>query len=99
MRSRLMLLLLVCLAVAVQAFAQPVPTLKPGDFAAVCGDSITEQKLYSVFIEDYLLMCQPESDMRTLQVGWGGEVADSFWHRLARMCFLCIRPSPPPATA
>ena len=84
MRSRLMLLLLVCLAVAVQAFAQPVPTLKPGDFAAVCGDSITEQKLYSVFIEDYLLMCQPESDMRTLQVGWGGEVADSFWHRLGQ---------------
>jgi len=24
---------------------------------AVCGDSITEQRLYSVLIEDYLLMC------------------------------------------
>lgn len=30
-----------------------------GDIVAVIADSITEQKQYSVFIEDYLLMCQP----------------------------------------
>src|SRR5438552_18817579 len=56
--------------------------LKPGDSVALCGDSITEQKLYSVFIEDYLLMCQPVSNPETMQFGWSGEKADGF---LARM--------------
>ncbi len=90
MRSRLPIIGLVCLAVAVtvfaggQAFAQTVPTLKPGDFAAVCGDSITEQKLYSVLIEDYLLMCQPEPNLRAMQAGWGGEVAEGFLHRMGQ---------------
>ncbi len=56
--------------------------LQGGDFVAVVGDSITEQKQYSVFIEDYLLMCQPAADLRTAQFGWGGETAPGF---LARM--------------
>ena len=30
--------------------------MRDGDFVAVCGDSITEQRLYSVLIEDYLFM-------------------------------------------
>ncbi|HEY3324854.1 MAG TPA: GDSL-type esterase/lipase family protein [Planctomycetota bacterium] len=49
--------------------------LKPGDLVAVCGDSITEQKIYSVFIEDYLLMCQPVPRVGTLQFGQGGAAA------------------------
>ena len=32
--------------------------LKSDDLVAVCGDSITEQKDYSVDIEAYLLMCR-----------------------------------------
>src|SRR6266404_7212817 len=31
--------------------------LKRGDRLAICGDSITEQKMYSRIIEDYLTMC------------------------------------------
>src|SRR5262245_11605895 len=58
------------------------PILKPGDSLAICGDSITEQKLYSVFIEDYLLMCKPVSNVATMQHGWSGEQAAGF---LARM--------------
>ena len=42
---------------------------------AVIGDSITEQKQYSVFIEDYLLMCQPAEKLQVAQFGWGGETA------------------------
>ena len=38
---------------------------------AVFGDSITEQKQYSVFIEDYLLMCQPAADLRCHAVRLG----------------------------
>jgi hypothetical protein len=40
--------------------------LQEGDFVAVIGDSITEQRLYSVYIEDYLLMCQPAQKLRAM---------------------------------
>ena len=56
--------------------------LKNGDAVAICGDSITEQKLYSVYMEDYLLMCQPAADLKTCQFGWSGETS---WGFLARM--------------
>src|SRR5688572_32451475 len=57
-------------------------TLKANDFLAVCGDSITEQKLYSVYIENYLLMCKPAGNLRAMQFGWGGEVAPGFLGRM-----------------
>jgi lysophospholipase L1-like esterase len=56
--------------------------LKAGDLVAVCGDSITEQQQYSVFIEDYLLMCQPAASLRAIQFGWGGEQASGFSGRM-----------------
>jgi lysophospholipase L1-like esterase len=54
------------------------PVLKPNDTLAICGDSITEQKQYSAFIEDYILMCQPTTPVRTVQFGWGGSTARHF---------------------
>ena len=62
----------------------PQEALRGKDFVAVCGDSITEQKQYSVYIEDYLLMCQPADRLRVMQAGWGGEVAHGFLPRMAR---------------
>jgi lysophospholipase L1-like esterase len=59
------------------------PLLRRGDFVAIAGDSITEQRLYSVFIEDYLLMCQPQADLRASQFGWKGETSAEFAGRLA----------------
>jgi lysophospholipase L1-like esterase len=56
--------------------------LKSSDAIAICGDSITEQKQYSVFMEDYLLMCQPAADLATCQFGWSGETS---WGFAARM--------------
>src|SRR5215208_912431 len=56
--------------------------LKGNDLIAICGDSITEQKQYSVFMEDYLLMCQPAGDLKTCQFGWSGETS---WGFAARM--------------
>ena len=50
--------------------------LEAGDTVAICGDSITEQREYSVFIEDYLLMCQPAPDLKAHQFGWSGEKAE-----------------------
>ena len=56
--------------------------LAVGDFVAIIGDSITEQRLYSVYMEDYLLMCKPAADLRTMQFGWGGETSGGFANRM-----------------
>ncbi len=57
-------------------------SLRPGDVVAICGDSITEQSLYAVFIETYLLACQPEIDLRAHQFGLTGETSWEFISRL-----------------
>ncbi len=56
--ARLLCTVLVCAA----AHAEPV--LETGDLVAICGDSITEQKMYSVYIEAYLIACQPAEKLR-----------------------------------
>ena len=56
--------------------------LRPGDVVAICGDSITEQSLYSAFIEAYLLACQPVSGVRTHQFGLSGETSWEFLTRI-----------------
>ncbi|MEI6501997.1 MAG: SGNH/GDSL hydrolase family protein [Armatimonadota bacterium] len=90
MRTRLLCVLALSLALMVpllggnRALAQEAPTLQAQDFVAVCGDSITEQKLYSLYIADYMLMCQPAANMRVMQAGWGGEVAHGFLPRMER---------------
>lgn len=81
---------------------KPVPApkvngliLKEGDRLAVCGDSITEQKMYSRIMEDYLTMCVPELHVTVRQFGWSGERAPGF---LARMTNDCLRFKPTVAT-
>lgn len=56
--------------------------LPPNARVAIIGDSITEQKLYSKFIETYLLACTGRSDIHCFQFGWGGETASGFSNRL-----------------
>lgn len=48
---------------------------------AVVGDSITEQKLYSKYIECWLLACSGIPDVQVMQFGWSGERADGFARR------------------
>jgi lysophospholipase L1-like esterase len=69
--------------------------LRPGDRLAICGDSITEQKMYSRIMEDYLTMCVPELNVTVRQFGWSGERAPGF---LARMTNDCLRFKPTIAT-
>jgi hypothetical protein len=69
--------------------------LKEGDRLAICGDSITEQKMYSRIIEDYLTMCVPDLKITVRQFGWSGERAPGF---LARMTNDCLRFKPTIAT-
>lgn len=87
----------IVLAVALCCLHAPAadPALQQGDYVAVIGDSITQQRLYSLFIEDYLLMCKPAADLRATQFGWGGETAPGF---AARMANDCLRFQPNVAT-
>lgn len=73
--------LLLCMFAVIPARA--AESLKDGDYVGVIGDSITEQRLYSLFIEEYLLMCQPKANLRASQFGWGGETAPGFAARMA----------------
>ena len=58
------------------------PILERGDRVAITGDSITEQKLYSKYMEAYLLACVPQLELRMMQLGWGGERAPGFQARM-----------------
>jgi lysophospholipase L1-like esterase len=69
--------------------------LQPGDRLAICGDSITEQKMYSRIMETYLTVCVPQLHVTVRQFGWSGEVVPGF---LARMEKDVLRFAPTVAT-
>ncbi|MGD9417512.1 MAG: SGNH/GDSL hydrolase family protein [Verrucomicrobiota bacterium JB025] len=52
-----------------------------GERIAICGDSITEQKRYSLILEAYLTACMPELETECRQFGWSGETAGGFLKR------------------
>src|SRR5271170_4194641 len=58
------------------------PVLRRGDRLAICGDSITEQRMYSRIIETYLTVALPELHISTRQYGWSGEQASGFLERM-----------------
>ena len=56
--------------------------LQKGDRLAICGDSITEQHLYSALLESYLTACLPDLGITCRQYGWSGEQASGFLKRI-----------------
>jgi lysophospholipase L1-like esterase len=78
-----------------KAPATEAPLHKTGDRLAVCGDSITEQKMYSRIMETYLTVCVPQLNVTVRQVGWSGERTPGF---LARMENDVLRFGPTVAT-
>ncbi len=60
--------------------------LQPGDRLAIIGDSITEQRMYSRLMEDYLTVCVPELNITVRQFGWSGETAEGFHKRMDSDC-------------
>jgi lysophospholipase L1-like esterase len=70
-------------AAAKAAPAAGACVLKKGDRLAICGDSITEQKMYSLLMETYLTVCTPELAVTCRQHGWSGEQAMGFARRMA----------------
>jgi lysophospholipase L1-like esterase len=65
-----------------ESAASSRPVLKVGARVAITGDSITEQKLYCRYMEDYLLACVPHLELRVVQLGWSGERAPGFAERM-----------------
>jgi lysophospholipase L1-like esterase len=84
-------LIVFCVVSGVKAAEQ----LQSGDYVAIVGDSITEQRKYSVYIEDYLAMCQPAAKLKQTQFGWSGETS---WGFEARMQNDMLRFKPAVAT-
>ncbi len=76
------LMMVAVLALASNRAVAETPAIGPGSRVAIVGDSITEQKLYSKYIEAYLLACSGVPDVKVFQFGWGGETAGGFSARL-----------------
>src|SRR5579871_5744566 len=81
-RILLFLLVLATLAAPFAVRAEGPSQLPANARVAIIGDSITEQKIYSKFIETYLLACLGRKDITCFQFGWGGETAAAFSQRL-----------------
>ena len=92
MKRLLFLLAMACCLLPSSAQAQKTDDLVPGDYIAICGDSITEQKIYSAYMETYFLACQPVSKLQSSQFGWGGETSWGFFDRMDNDV-LCFDPS------
>src|SRR5713226_1493300 len=68
---------LVCLyglaAITAAASAQEKFALKDGDCVVFYGDSITDQRLYTTFVETYVVTRFPKMNVRFVHSGWGGD--------------------------
>src|SRR5512138_1266176 len=70
MRKALVLLL----AFVSLALAQQSPYyLKSGDRVVFYGDSITDQRLYTTFVESYTVTRFPNLNIAFIHSGWGGD--------------------------
>ncbi len=67
-------LALTILAAGTSATADEKPfALKNGDRVVFYGDSITEQRLYTTFVETYVVTRFPKMDVTFVHSGWGGD--------------------------
>src|SRR5947207_1681349 len=57
---------------ALQARAETF-ALKDGDRVVFYGDSITEQRLYTTYVEHYVLTHYPDRRVTFINTGWGGD--------------------------
>jgi len=57
--------------------------IQSNDRLAICGDAMTANLGYAVYIEDYLLACQPVTGINIREFGWSAGTAQAFNARLA----------------
>lgn len=75
MRSaiRVFVLCFLCWGGATALSAQGTSQIHPGDRVVFYGDSITDQRLYTVFVETYIVTRFPNLDVSFVHSGWGGD--------------------------
>jgi lysophospholipase L1-like esterase len=73
LRPMIGLLILLVAALAGPALAQSTFYLRDGDRVVFYGDSITDQRLYTTFVEDYVVTRFPRWNIRFIHSGWGGD--------------------------
>jgi hypothetical protein len=66
-------LVMACLA-GLAPLAQGADTLRDGDVVILAGDQITFEGKYSVYVQDYFLMCAPARGLQVIQMGRGGRL-------------------------
>src|SRR5437879_2686461 len=71
--SRLLYLLFALLSLSGLANAQDSFYLKNGDRVVFYGDSITDQRLYTTFVETYIVTRFPQLNISFVHSGWGGD--------------------------
>jgi lysophospholipase L1-like esterase len=74
MSLRRPLLALAAIATTLGVFAADF-AIRDGDRVVFLGDSITEQRLYTTYIEAYALTRHPDWKLSFRNVGWGGDTA------------------------
>ena len=65
--------LILSLLIPVAARAQAAFSLHAGDRVVFYGDSITDQRLYTVYVETYILTRFPRLNASFVHSGWGGD--------------------------
>lgn len=70
---RVVVRLVAALALAAAAMAQGQFQLKDGDRVVFYGDSITDQRLYTTFVETYVVTRFPHLGVGFVHSGWGGD--------------------------
>lgn len=65
--------LLLIFLLALSALAQDAFFLKPADRVVFYGDSITDQRLYTTFVETFVRTRYPKLDVSFVHSGWGGD--------------------------
>ena len=73
---RLFLHIVVMLTCSLGLFAEDGFYLKDGDTVVFYGDSITDQRLYTIFAEAYVLTRFPKLNVRFVHSGWPGDQVD-----------------------
>ncbi len=69
---------------SLMAGAKADPVVKAGDRVVIYGDSITEQRLYSRYVQQYIQCRYPELKVKFYNAGWGGDTAGGAFNRLER---------------
>ena len=64
--------------------ATAAPVLQAGDRVVIYGDSITEQRLYSRYVQQYIQCRYPELKVNFYNAGWSGDTAGGGFNRLER---------------